>query len=271
MPIDVAILWDFTDPRASEQRFRAAAESAAGDDLLILQTQIARTHGLRGDFDTARDVLAGIEPRIAGAGAEARARYWLELGRAWCSATHPPESQNDKTRAAARTAYLRAFEIARDGELDALAIDALHMMAFVDRQPEDQAQWARQALAIATTSAQPAARNWEASLRNNLGLALHEQGRHEEALYEFRRAVELRAHGTDAEATRIAWWMVAWTLRALGRFEEALDIQLRLEQEAEAAGRPDPYVFEELELLFRAVGDGERAARYAAKRSAPGG
>ena len=49
--------------------------------------------------------------------------------------------------------------------------------------------------------------------------------------------------------------MVAWTLRALGRMDEALDIQLRLEHECEAAGAPDPYVFEELEILYRARND----------------
>ena len=43
--------------------------------------------------------------------------------------------------------------------------------------------------------------------------------------------------------------MIAWTLRALGRLNEALEIQPRLEREYDEAGEPDPYVFEELELL----------------------
>ena len=40
--IDVAPLWDFAKPEASEQRFRAALSGAQGDDVLVLQTQIAR-------------------------------------------------------------------------------------------------------------------------------------------------------------------------------------------------------------------------------------
>ena len=32
----------------------------------------------------------------------------------------------------------------------------------------------------------------------------------------------------------------------------ALDIQLRQKSECEAAGAPDPYVFEEFEILYRA-------------------
>jgi hypothetical protein len=61
--------------------------------------------------------------------------------------------------------------------------------------------------------------------------------------------------------------MIAWNLRAMGRLEEALEIQLRLEKECEAAGEPDPYVFEELEALYRLLGNLERAEFYAARRT----
>ncbi|HUP09734.1 MAG TPA: tetratricopeptide repeat protein [Caldimonas sp.] len=268
--VDVDALWD-DDPAVAEAHFRAALANASGDDALILETQIARTYGLRRDFAQARRILDDVEPRLARAGAEARARYALELGRTLASATHPPETQTDATRAAARSAYESAASIARDAGLDALRVDALHMMGFVDTQPADQLRWARAALAVAQASSQPAARRWEASLRNNAGYALHELGRYEEALVEFRMALALREQGTNAQATRIAWWMVAWTLRALGRDDEALDIQLRLERESVAAGTPDPDVFEELEILYRQRGDTARAAAYAERRRALSG
>ena len=73
----------------------------------------------------------------------------------------------------------------------------------------------------------------------------------------------MREKGEDVQAKRIAHWMVAWTLRALNRTDEALAIQLRLEREREAAGAPSAYVFEELELVYRAKGDRERADHYA--------
>ena len=60
--------------------------------------------------------------------------------------------------------------------------------------------------------------------------------------------------------------MVAWTLRALGRIDEALEVQLRLERECEAAKAPDRYVFEELEILYRARGDERRANHYVERR-----
>jgi tetratricopeptide (TPR) repeat protein len=268
MAIDLNPLWNFDDPGQSEQRFRAALTTASGDDAIILQTQIARSYGLRGDFEKAREILKGLEPQLPAAGAEARTRHSLELGRTYASAAHPPETQTSVAKEQAREAYQRAYEIAKRGELDGLAIDALHMLAFVDTEPADQLKWGQQALAVAQASSQPAAKKWEASLRNNIGYALYQLGRYEEALDQFKQAVVLREKGEDVQAKRIAHWMVGWTLRALNRTDEALEIQLRLEREREAAGAPSPYVFEELELLYRTKGDRERADHYAELKKA---
>lgn len=267
MAIDVTPLWDFSKPDESEQRFRAALETAEGDDALILQTQIARTHGLRKDFDKARDVLRSIESKVGSAGPEVRVRYALELGRTYASATHSSDSQTPASRDAARAAYQSALDQARAAGLDGLSIDAIHMLAFVDTAPTDQLKWAQEALAVVDSSTQPAAKRWEASIRNNLGYALHQLGRYDEALTQFKAAVAIRERGTNAEATRAAHWMVAWTLRALGRSDEALDMQLRLERECDAAGQPDPHVFEELEKLYRDKGDIDRARHYQARRA----
>jgi tetratricopeptide (TPR) repeat protein len=268
MAVDVDALWNFAEPAASEQRFRAALVTADGDDALILQTQIARSWGLRRDFEQARAVLAAIEPQLSSAGAEPRVRHALELGRSYVSATHPPAALTAEARTAARAAYQRAFELAQAARLDALAVDALHMQALVETSLSGQIERNRAALAFALASAQPDARRWEASLRNNLGYALHQAGRYDEALTEFERALLLREPSGNAARIREARWMVAWTLRALKRNDEALALQLALERECEAAGAPDPYVFEELELLYRARGDADRAGHYAQRRKA---
>jgi tetratricopeptide (TPR) repeat protein len=136
------------------------------------------------------------------------------------------------------------------------------MLAFVDTDPADQLKWGREALGVVERSSQPAARRWEASLRNNVGYALHRLGRYDEALAEFRKALLLREAAADPWATHVARWMVAWTLRAMGRVDEALEIQLALERERAGAGAPDPKVFEELALLYRAKGDAAAAQRY---------
>jgi len=268
MALDLASLWDHRQPALSEQRFREALATASPDDALLLQTQIARTYGLRKEFARAQQILRDIEPALPGASAEMRVRHALEFGRTLASATHDESSQTAEVKAQARAAYERALELARAVKLDDLAIDALHMLAFVDTAPADQLKWAQQALAVVQASTQPSAKNWEASLRNNIGYALHQLGRLDEALAEFERAVVLRERGTNAASTRVAHWMVAWTLRGLKRHNEALVIQQRLEREGDAAADPDPYVFEELALLYRERGEAALADAAAARKQA---
>lgn len=271
MALDVKSLWDFGNPELSEARFRAALETASEEDALILQTQIARTYGLRKDFDRARDHLISIFAATTNAGPEVRARYMLELGRTYASAAHTPESVTEENMERARAAYDSSLAIAKSAQLDGLAIDAIHMLAFVDTAPEDQLKWGQEALAIVEVSAQPDAKAWEASIRNNLGMALHGLGRLEKALDQFQQALAIRERGTNAESIRVAHWMVAWTLRTLDRTEDAIEIQLRLEQECDAANAPDPYVYEELESLYRSRGDDAQADHYAGlKRSHSG-
>ena len=263
--IDISSLWDFGNPTLSEQRFRQALETASGDDALLLQTQIARTYGLRKDFVKAQEILAALTDSVQAAAPEVQVRYFLELGRTYASATHPPEAKTSENIAQAREHNLHAFEIAKAAQLDYLAIDALHMMAFVDTEPQAQLDWDLKALAFMETSPQDEAKKWEASLRNNVGYAQHLLGHYDEALAQFRLSLAAHERAGKTENVRIAYWMIAWTLRAQGNLQEALQIQLRLEQEWDAEGKPDPYVFEELELLYRALGDTENAESYAEK------
>ncbi len=268
MAINLAPLWNFSDPALSERRFREAQATASADDALILQTQIARTYGLRKDFARAQQILREMEPRLPGASAEVQVRHALEYGRTLASTAHEQDSQTPEVKEQARLAYGRALELAKAARLDGLTVDALHMMAMVDTAPADQLKWGQEALAVVQASTQPDAKKWEASLRNNIGYALHQLGRFDDALEQFQQQIVLRERGTNAEATRVAYWMFAWTLRALKRNDEALAIQQRLEREGDAAGEPDPYVFEELEILYRERGDAAQAEAAAARKKA---
>jgi tetratricopeptide (TPR) repeat protein len=268
MAIDLRPLWDFSKPALSEERFRAALATAQGDDALILKTQIARSWGLRRDFGKAREILAEVQPQIARAGAEAQTRYWLELGRTWASATHGPELLTPEAKAQARSAYDQALATAKAAKLDGLAIDTVHMYAFIDTDPESGLKWADEGLRLAKASTQPAARRWEAALRNNRGVALNQLKRHAEALVELKTALQLIEDDGRVSDTRVAHWMIANTLRLMGRLDEARDIQLRLERAFDADKEPDPYVFEELEAIYKAQGNAERAAHYAARLKA---
>lgn len=251
--MDVRSLWDFTDPARSEAVFRERLKGATGDDALVLQTQIARTYGLRSRFDDAHALLDQIEPKLARAGAEPRVRYLLERGRTWRSSKRPEP---------ARPLFVQAVELATTAKLDELAVDAMHMVALLESAPEAQMHWNQRALALAQSSTDPNTRNWDASLANNIGWTLRDQGRDEEALASFRTALAAReriGRPADIRSTR---WMIASTLRAMGRFDEALVELRRLEREQEQLGEPDGFVFEELAENLLAQRKTEEAKPY---------
>lgn len=91
-------------------------------------------------------------------------------------------------------------------------------------------------------------------------------GRYDEALAEFKEALALQEKGGKADQIRVAKWMIAWTLRSLGQLEEALQMQLALEKDCDEAGEPDPYVYEELEILYKELNNPEKAEYYAKLR-----
>lgn len=235
--IDPRPLWDFSDPAGSEQRFRAAMAGAPASDVAVLQTQVARALGLQERYVEALTVLDGITATDA----EVRVRVLLERGRVLRSGGDPD---------AAAPLFAAAVAVADDAGLDALAVDAMHMVALT-LTGREQVDHTRAILERARGSADPAARAWTASILNNLGMAHSELGEWDEALAVFEEAVAERRKGSDAEATHAARWMVAWALRNLGRTDEALAAQRALKAELVASGRDDRYVDEELALLQR--------------------
>ncbi|GAA1156307.1 tetratricopeptide repeat protein [Nocardioides aquiterrae] len=115
--------------------------------------------------------------------------------------------------------------------------------------PEQQLALTEPALALARASSDPAARAWEASLLNNIGMVHADAGDWPAALDAFERALAARRRLGAEPDVRVARWMVAWALRHLGRTAEALAEQEALKAELDAIGAADPYVDEELGLL----------------------
>jgi len=230
--IDARPLWDFSDPAGSEGRFRAATQGRPSPEAEAWATQVARALGLQERYDEGHAVLDALDSDDP----EVRCRIALERGRLRRSAGDPD---------AARPYFESAAELA---PADSLRIDAWHMLALVLPRPEST-DLTHRALETARTSSEPAAQAWEASLLNNLGMEHADAGDFAAALPVFEEALAVRRTRDDAEATRVARWMVAWSMRNLGRTEEALRIQRELAAELEATGLDDPYVREELALL----------------------
>jgi tetratricopeptide (TPR) repeat protein len=234
--IDIDDLWEYADPAASEQRFRAALADAQGDAALELQTQLARTYSLRKRFDDAHRLLDDIEPQLARAGAAPRVRYLLERGRTFNSA-------GDKPRA--RALFEDAFKLGQSTGLQGLAVDAAHMVAITHRGSEAAVEWNRRGLALARASSDPKARSLIPAMLNNSAWDLLDQGRAGEALPWFDDALAAWRERARPAQIRIAQWSRAHVLRKLGRHADALAQLEQLRAEHGDAAERDGFVHEE--------------------------
>lgn len=230
-------LWDFDDPVASETRLRAAAGACDEADRPAWLTQVARAVGLQGRYDEGHALLDSLPS--AGADPELAVRTALERGRLLRSGGDPE---------GARPCFDDATRAARAAGLDALLVDALHMVALV-AGPQEAPAVLEEALAVARDSSEQRARDWDASLLTNRGMGRADAGDFAAALADFEEALAARRRIGDVGGVRVARWMVAWAQRNLGRREEALAAQLALRAELMAAGEHDPYVDEEIALL----------------------
>ncbi|MBZ5739609.1 tetratricopeptide repeat protein [Nocardioides mangrovi] len=228
-------LWDFDDPAGSEVRFRAAADEAEGDERIVLLTQAARALGLQERYDEGHALLDDL----AVPSDEVAAHVSLERGRLLRSAGEEE---------AALPHFEAAEAAARDAGLDAVRVDAVHMVALVV-PAEERIAVNERALELAGRSADPEARDWDASLLTNIGMVHADAGDFAGALAVFEQALVARERIGEDERTRVARWMVAWSLRNLGHRADALTMQRALKADLEAAGASDPHVDEELALL----------------------
>lgn len=264
---DFTKLWNFTKPAETRARFLElvpVAEAAGDDDYrLQLQTQIARTWGLEGKFEEAHAVLDAVEKEHAWDGASmpvVRVRYLLERGRAFNSG-----KKKDK----AKPLFLEAWDTARKAKLDALAVDAAHMMAIVEPAAADQHAWNRKAMELAEASDDPRARGWLGSLYNNVGYTHLQAGEYGKALDLFEKQRAFYAERGSPESQRIAKWMVAHTYRKMGRLDEALAMQREMEQALRDAGSGDDgFVCEEIGEILLAQGKTDEARPYFARAHA---
>jgi tetratricopeptide (TPR) repeat protein len=251
--------WDYDHPDQTEVKFRELLPAAKATNdtgyYAELLTQIARTLGLQQKFDSAHAVLDEVKALLPGAGDRAHVRYLLERGRALNSS---------KKQAEAEPVFAEAWQQAEKAGLDFFAVDALHMLAIV-ASVEKQMEWNQKAAALAEKSTDQKARNWLASLYNNMGWTHFEKKAYDSALALFEKALPLRIARGQVSNIRFAKWCIAKTQRMLGRFDEALATQIALDKEWAEAGEPDGYVFEELGEIYLAKGDSAQAKPWFAK------
>src|SRR5439155_3930025 len=197
------LMWDFADLDASERRFReqlAEEESNAGRAEVL--TQLARVHGLRGDFHECGRELDEAE-RLAGSSPVANVRVDLERGRM---------HRSSGDAAAALPLFESAFSHACEAGEHYLAGDAAHMCAIAVQAREVMEQWTQRGLELGER--EPAAAYWAGPLLNNLAWSYYDAGDYERAFELFQRALEARERDPGNEPA-IAWarYGVGQTLR----------------------------------------------------------
>jgi len=233
-------LWTVADVVAGQIKLKQAmAEYLRSEDEL--RTQIARCLGLQGRFDEAWDQLSKISivhsPIV-------EVRMQLEKGRLHNSSGNG----ND-----AKPYFLKALELAEQGQFDYYAVDAAHMLGIVS-DGQESIEWNEMALQLAAKSKDERARKWKGSLLNNLGWTYFSVGNFDTALTRFESALDFEKTAGDPVSIRIARWTVARCLRALKRYDEALAIQSELIQHPEQG-----YVSEELGELLLVLGRADEA------------
>jgi tetratricopeptide (TPR) repeat protein len=254
---DFDSLWDYNDPEGTEAelaKLLPEAESSGNESYHAqLLTQIARTQGLQRKFEEAHATLDAVETLLTEDLVVARVRYLLERGRVFNSSNKPED---------AKPLFLEAWEVALANGQDYYALDAAHMMAIVE-PPEGQLTWADKAMDLAERSQDERARRWLGPLYNNTGWTYHDLGEYDRALALFEKSLKWREEQQDEEGMRIAKWTIARAYRSLGRLEEALEMQRRLERERQDLGLdPSGYVFEEIAECLLLLGEDEEAQPY---------
>lgn len=244
---DLDSLWNFQNLHLSEQRFRKYLQIVGDAGPLHAEalTQLARSLGLQRRYEEANACLADVD-RISSQRAEVR--YLLEQGRVL-------NGTNQGERSLAL--FIEAYETALAADEEVLAVDAAHMVAIVIPGHEEQLRWNEIALDLAVRSADPKAQKWRASLYNDIGWTYHDAGSYDKALELFAAAIPLRDAMGDATMARGARRCHACVLRSLERYEEALRIQIELEEAADASDHG--YSQEEIGECQLALGHPEEA------------
>ncbi len=223
--LDIDAIWDFSDPAGTEAKFMALRERLGRKEdhakLMELDTQLARAQGLQGRFAHALATLETMHERLEPDERRPAIRYELEMGRVLRSSGSPT---------GARDYFERAVKLAKEAGEEALEIDAWHMIALVEPSPAQRIHINMDALERASAASDPRARRWRGSLWNNTGMDFHELGELDWAMEAFEAS--LAAWEEDyPERTRIARWMIGWTLRLQGKLPEALAAQEALERD----------------------------------------
>ncbi|HEX2787891.1 MAG TPA: tetratricopeptide repeat protein [Ignavibacteria bacterium] len=254
---EINSLWDYSNPAETEKKFTAllseAEKSGDKDYLVQLITQIARTQGLQMKFDEAHKTLDKALKMLDTDTQLGEVRYMLERGRVYNSSKHSDE---------ARKFFIEAYQKAMERGFDSYAVDAAHMMGIVEKGDESL-KWNEIAIKDAEESKDEKARNWLGSLYNNTAWTYFDMKNLDKAMELHQKNVEWHSQKGSVKETLIARWSVARILREMGKYQEALNAQMKLMEETEGKKlKEDGYGYEEIAENLYLLGRIEESKPY---------
>jgi len=246
MPTDFDKLWDYSKPDETEKKFRQLLSEAerANDPSYLAQllTQIARTQGLQNRFDEAHATLDRVEKMLTDDLKLARIRYLLERGRVFNSSGKPDR---------AMPLFVQASELAIAEKENRYAIDAIHMIAIAEPDPQKQVEWNLKGIAMA--QAAPEHRGWLFSLYNNIAESYALLKDYQSALSYINKLIDFQRERGEADP---------YTLKDKARFHRLLghpDESLAIIQKVAETKPNDGWIEEELAESLEALGRTDEA------------
>lgn len=256
---DIDGYWGSNDLAECELKIRNALpinpDGEWSEAQLSALTQLVRVLNLQGKTEAARDSLILARKLILSRmpkDIKSEIRLMLEEGRHLCI---------NMTPAKAPPFFGQAWSTACDHGLDYLAIEAAVMLA-VSQPVKSQNEWLQRAIDLAEKTEDADSKLWLAQLYLMEGWHAYDFRRMDDALKYFNLALARpRQAGEMTDLIRIKW-CVARCLRALGRVQEALDIQTELLNEITNANKVNGYVFLEMAECTLLLQRNEEAKSY---------
>ncbi len=240
---DIDGFWNFEDLPSTQAKIQSLlpedSSSWTAKDLEVL-TQLARVQSLQGNLSMARATLDQAQKKIVELEGPTRLRpeirCLLEQGRVLCAQMTPSKAQNY---------FSQAWSLSANAQEIFFAIDAALMLS-ISQPPKYQNEWLQKALTLAEDSKTEQGQLWLSQLYTMDGWHKFDFRSFDKALESFEKALSRPNFKGDESKRFVIRWCIARTLRALGRVQEALDLQQVLHTELLEIGGSNGYVYLEL-------------------------
>ena len=250
-------LWNYGKPEETRLKFQDILtqfeNSADASYLAELLTQIARTYSLQSHFDQCHEILDRVEKMLGPGLDRAGILYLLERGRAYNSA-----GMGEK----AMPFFLEAFELGLQKHERKHAIDAVHMIAIAEKDPNTQVWWNLKGIAMA--EADEKSQGWLNALYNNIGESYLSLKDYKNARLYFQKLAD-RQTAKNGEADMYTLKDVARAIRLSGSPKEALAITQRILGNLETNNLDNGWIREEIAEALQSLEESAQAKPHFVK------